>query len=148
MLDALQMSLCDTQGQLFELSGKYGYASGPFVRSFMESGISRDMDKEFHHTQWAGKEYLLSRMKDEAADGLKPGEIFDPEVLFWMGYLYRFWHFYTGENSREIYRQASEKVMNVAYFPYHSLSLEMAVDRLKSTYQAKQKHRKTPTIKK
>lgn len=34
MLDAVQMSLCDTQGQLFELSGRYGYAGEPFIRSF------------------------------------------------------------------------------------------------------------------
>lgn len=54
-----------------------------------------------------------------------------------MGYLYRFWHFYTGENSREIYRQTPAGAMNVAYFPYHSLSPEMAVDRLKSTCRAK-----------
>lgn len=54
-----------------------------------------------------------------------------------MGYLYRFWHFYTGENSREIYRQTPAGAMNVAYLPYHSLSPEMAVDRLKSTCRAK-----------
>ena len=39
MLDSLQLSLCDTQGQLFELSHKYGYASEPFVRGFMKSGM-------------------------------------------------------------------------------------------------------------
>lgn len=137
MLDSLQLSLCDTQGQLFELSGKYGYASEPFVRGFMESDVSKDMDKAFHHTQWAGKEYILSRMKDEDVGDFTKGEIFDSEALFWMGYLYRFWHFYTGESSREIYRQAPARAMNVAFLPYHSLSPEMAVDRLKSTYQAK-----------
>ena len=137
MLDSLQLSLCDTQGQLFELSGKYGYASKPFVRGFMESDVSKDMDKAFHHTQWAGKEYILSRMKDEVQQELKQGATFDPEALFWMGYLYRFWHFYTGESSKEIYRQAPARAMNVAFLPYHSLRPEMAVDRLKSTYQAK-----------
>ena len=98
----------------------------------MTSAVAADMDKEFHHIQWAGKAYILSRMEDELADQLiKDGEIFDKEALYWMGYIYRYWHFYTGENSREIYKQAPAKTMNVVYLMYHTMSPEMAIDRLK-----------------
>lgn len=132
MLNSLQMTLCDTQGQLFELAAERGYASEAFVKAYMTSAVAADMDKEFQHIQWAGKAYILSRMEDELADHLiKGGEIYDKEALYWMGYTYRYWHFYTGENSREIYKQAPAKTMNVVYLMYHTMSPEMAIDRLK-----------------
>ena len=132
MLNSLQMTLCDTQGQLFELAAERGYASETFIKAYMTSAVAADMDKEFHHIQWAGKAYILSRMEDELADQLiKGGEIYDKEALYWMGYIYRYWHFYTGENSREIHKQAPAKTMNVVYLMYHTMSPEMAIDRLK-----------------
>ena len=139
MLNALQMALCDTQGELFELAAERGYASETFIKAYMTSAVAADMDKEFHHIQWAGKAYILSRMEDELADQLiKDGEIFDKEALYWMGYIYRYWHFYTGENSREIYKQAPAKTMNVVYLMYHTMSPEMAIDRLREAYEKNQ----------
>ena len=133
------MALCDTQGQLFELAAERGYASEAFVKAYMTSAVAADMDKEFHHIQWAGKAYILSRMEDEFADQLvKVGEIYDKEALYWMGYIYRYWHFYTGENSREIYKQAPAKTMNVVYLMYHTMSPEMAIDRLRESYEKNQ----------
>ena len=139
MLNSLQMALCDTQGQLFELAAERGYASETFIKAYMTSAVAADMDKEFHHIQWAGKDYILSRMEDEFADQLvKVGEIYDKEALYWMGYIYRYWHFYTDENSREIYKQAPAKTMNVVYLIYHTMSPEMAIDRLREAYEKNQ----------
>lgn len=139
MLNSLQMALCDTQGQLFELAAERGYASETFIKEYMTSAVAADMDKEFHHIQWAGKAYILSRMEDEFADQLvKVGEIYDKEALYWMGYIYRYWHFYTDENSREIYKQAPAKTMNVVYLMYHTMSPEMAIDRLREAYEKNQ----------
>ena len=133
------MALCDTQGQLFELAAERGYASEAFVKAYMTSAVAADMDKEFHHIQWAGKAYILSRMEDELSDQLiKDGEIYDKEALYWMGYIYRYWHFYTGESSREIYKQAPAKTMNVVYLMYHTMSPEMAIDRLREAYEKNQ----------
>lgn len=132
------MALCDTQGQLFELAAERGYASETFIKAYMTSSVAADMDKEFHHIQWAGKAYILSRMEDELADQLvKGGVVYDREVLYWMGYIYRYWHFYTGESSREIYKQASAKTMNTVYLMYHTMSPEMAIDRLKEACEEK-----------
>ena len=138
MCKSLQLTLCDTQGQLFELAAERGYSSEAFIKAFMTSQVSADMDKEFHHVQWAGKAYILSRMEDELAEGLtKGGEIYDKETLYWAGYIYRYWNFYTGESSREIYKQAPAKTMKVVYLMYHTMSPEMAIDRLKEVYEEK-----------
>lgn len=136
----LQLALCDMQGQLFEMSKAAGYDSESFIKAFMQSDIAKDLDSDFNHLQWAGKEYILDRIKDELYDKLIiGGEQYDKETLYWTGYLYRFWHFYTSEASKEIYKQAPAKTMRITFLPYHTLSVEMAVDRLKESYKEKNK---------
>ena len=143
MSKSLQLALCDTQGQLFELAAESGYSSETFIKAFMTSQVAADMDKDFHHVQWARKAYILSRMEDELADQLtKDAEIYDKETLYWAGYIYRYWNFYNGESSREIYKQAPTKTMKVVYLMYHTMSPEMAIDRLKESYEAIDKAKK------
>lgn len=138
MNKSLQLTLCDTQGKLFELSGKRGYDSESFIKTFMTTDISKDMDKDFHHVQWAGKEYIMSRMEDENSDAIDSnGFVFDNETLYWIGYIYRYWNIYTGESSKEIYKQAPAKTMQTVYLMYHTMSPELAIDRLKESYNEK-----------
>lgn len=141
MTQSLKLALADMQGQLFELSREKGLDSEKFIKAFMLSDIAADLDSEFNHMQWAGKEYIMERILDELKDDLmKGGVIFDNERLYWTGYTYRSWHYYTGESSKEIYKQASAKTMQVNYLNFHTMSVEMAIDRLKELY--KDKHKK------
>lgn len=138
MNKSLQLTLCDTQGKLFELSGERGYDSEAFIKAFMTTDISKDMDKDFHHVQWAGKEYIMSRMEDENPDAIDSnGIVFDNETLYWTGYIYRYWNIYTGESSKDIYKQAPVKTMQTVYLMYHTMSPELAIDRLKESYNKK-----------
>ena len=138
MNKSLQLTLCDTQGKLFELSGERGYDSETFIKAFMTTDISKDMDKDFHHVQWAGKEYIMSRMEDENSAAISSsGIVFDNETLYWTGYIYRYWNIYTGESSKEIYKQAPAKTMQTVYLMYHTMSPELAIDRLKESYNVK-----------
>ena len=138
MNKSLQLTLCDTQGKLFELSGERGYDSETFIKAFMTTDISKDMDKDFHHVQWAGKEYIMSRMEDENSDVISGnGIVFDNETLYWTGYIYRYWNIYTGESSKDIYKQAPAKTMQTVYLMYHTMSPELAIDRLKESYNEK-----------
>ena len=141
MTQSLKLALSDMQGQLFELSKEKGYDSEKFIKAFMLSDVALDLDSDFNHLQWAGKEYIMERIQDELkAELIKGGEQFDREQLYWTGYVYRSWHFYTGESSKEIYKQAPAATMRITYFSYHTLSVEMAIDRLKESY--KEKHKK------
>ena len=127
------------QAQLFVESQEEGYASESFIKAFMNSDVAKDLDMPFHHMQWAGTHYLMSRMEDEHADELTQGECYDTETLYWAGYLYRYWHIYTGESSRVIYKQAPAKTLRIVYLMYHTMSPEMAIDRLKESYLEKRK---------
>lgn len=70
---------------------------------------------------------------------VKDTPIYEKYAHFADDYLYRYWHIYTRERSREIYKQASAKTMRVVYLMYHTMSPEMAIDRLKESYLEKHK---------
>ena len=134
MSKALELALCDTQGKLFELSARRGYNSEAFMKAYMNSSVAADMDLEFHHVQWAGKEYVLARLEEECGDKLPTGgTILDEDTLYWIGYLYRYWNLYNQESSRAIYKQAPYKIMSVVYLMYHTMSPELAIERLKES---------------
>ncbi|MBR6825819.1 MAG: hypothetical protein IKM59_04650, partial [Oscillospiraceae bacterium] len=84
-MDPIQFKLCDIQGRLFELSGKRGLSSGVFIKHFMTSETAKALDSTYNRMQWAGEEYLLEEVTEEAATVLSSnGEVFSPDVLFWI----------------------------------------------------------------
>lgn len=140
MLDVFELTLCDMQGKLFEMSATEGFSSESFIKTFMLSDTAADLDKVFNHMQWAGQGYIIDRLKEQNASTLaKNGDLYDNETLYWSGYLYRYWHFYAGESSKEIYKQAPASLMRSMYLMYHTMSPEMAIDRLKESYARKHK---------
>lgn len=130
----LQLKMCDIQGRLFELSGANGYDSVTFIKAFMTGDIAKGLDSKFNCMQWAGEEYLLAELAD-TAELTKGGAVYDKEVLYWAGYLYRFWHFATGEDSKEIYRQAPAETMSRNWLIFRTLAPEVAIEDLKEIYR-------------
>ena len=133
-MNELQLKMCDIQGRLFELSGTKGYDSAPFIKAFMTSEVAKGLDSKFNRLQWAGEEYLLAEIADNA-ELTTSGSVYDKEVLYWAGYLYRFWHFNTGEDSKEIYKQAPAETMSRNWLIFHTLAPEVAIEDLKEIYR-------------
>ena len=133
-MNEFELKLCDIQGRLFELSGEKGYDSVAFIKAFMTGEVAKGLDSTFNRLQWAGEEYLLEEIVETAA--LTPGgTVYDKEVLYWTGYLYRFWHFTRGESSKDIYRQAPAETMSRNWLIFHTLAPEAAVEDLKEIYR-------------
>lgn len=130
-LDTQQFGLCDIQGRLFELALGKGYDCKEFIEKFMESRAAASLDDVYDRLQWAGEEYILEELEDEARGLKKAGTKYDREVMYWTGYTYRYWHYYTGESSKEIYDIADAERMALVYMGYHTLDVTMAIDRLK-----------------
>ena len=137
-MDELQLKLCDIQGRLFELSADKNYNSAAFIKSFMRSDTAKALDSTYNRMQWAGEEYLLEEVADVAGEKLsEEGEVFSKDVLYWIGYIYRYWHYYTGENSSKIYKQAPVKTMKRNYMMFHTMSPELAIEDLKEIHNQK-----------
>ena len=137
-MDELQLKLCDIQGRLFELSADRNYNSAAFIKSFMRSDTAKALDSTYNRMQWAGEEYLLEEVADVAGEKLsEEGEVFSKDVLYWIGYIYRYWHYYTGENSSKIYKQAPVKTMKRNYMMFHTMDPELAIEDLKEIHNQK-----------
>ena len=137
-MNAFEFKLCDVQGRLFELFSETKYDAESLVEAFMNGDVARNLDSDYNRMQWAGEEYLLEELIASSEDKLSPKkENVTKSVLFWMGYVYRYWHFYTGEKSAKIYKQAPFETMNVNYLMFHTMDTEMAIDDLKEIRKTK-----------
>lgn len=134
-MDTLQLKMCDIQGRLFELSLRFRLDSKMFISSFMKSEVARQLDSTYNRMQWAGEEYLLEELRAEVPTLRESTDLYDKEMMYWIGYLYRCWNIQTGESSKEIYHQANEKTMRTNYLMFHTMSPEMAIEDLKEIYR-------------
>lgn len=135
-MNELELKLCDIQGRLFELSADKKLDSAAFVKTFMLSQTAKELDSKYNRMQWAGEEYLLEEIISDAGDILTTnGEIFPKDVLYWIGYIYRYWHYYTDEDSAKIYKQAPVETMMRNYLIFHTMAPEVAIEDLKEIHQ-------------
>ena len=131
-LGVFQLGQCELQAGLFESLDRRNVDAKAFIRAFMNSEVAAGLDSPYDRMQWAGEEYLFQEVMDSAGlhvDSNCPR--YDTEALFYAGWIYRYWHFKTGESSKEIYRQADENRILQAY-GLHTESNDMAVDDLRS----------------
>ena len=137
-MDELQLKLCDIQGRLFELSGEKKLPSAAFIKAFMTSETAKELDSRYNRMQWMGEEYLLEEIISSAGDILSDtGEVYQKEVLYWIGYIYRYWHYYTGESSARIIRQAPAATMKRNYMMFHTMDPVLAIENLKEIHNQK-----------
>ena len=138
-MNELQLKLCDIQGRLFELSAEKEYNSAAFVKAFMTSDTAKELDSKYNRMQWAGEEYLLEEVATAAGNVLtSDGEIFSKDILYWIGYIYRYWHYYSGEDSAKIYKQAPVEIMKRNYMIFHTMDPVLAIEDLKEIHNQKQ----------
>ena len=131
-MTSIELQLCDIQGRLFKLTVRRGIGSAEFIKVFMKSATAKALDSTYNRMQWAGEEYLLEEVVDEAGDGFeKLGEVYAEEQIYWIGYIYRYWHYVTGESSKEIYKQAPVKTMKQNYARLYMRTPEEVIEVLK-----------------
>jgi len=130
-VDKISIKICDIQGRLFELSSKQGYDSEKFASFFMGSEVAKLLDSPYNRMQWAGEEYLLEELIAESDGAIQCSDKpVSSEMMYWIGYIYRYWHCYKDEPSKKIYRQAGFKTMKRNYLMFHTMDPELAIDDL------------------
>lgn len=56
--------------------------------------------------------------------------MFDIEIMYWTGYVYRYWHYYKNVSSKEIYEISDANMMKESWLGFHTFDVEMAIDDL------------------
>lgn len=128
-LSQFERQLCTVQGKMFELSAKKNLSSKEFIDFYMQSKTAGYFDLPYDRTQWMGEENLLYDVLEENSN-LKAGDVYNSESLFWIGYIYRYWHFLTNQCSSEISRKCNAEMMNTLYPAYHTLDCTQAITRI------------------
>ncbi len=137
-MNELDLKLCDIQGRLFELSVTKELSSEHFITAFMTSDTAKHLDSRYNKLQWMGEAYLLeeiiSNISQEKTDD---GEVFSKDVLYWIGYIYRYWHYLTGDDSKSIIKIAPVKTMKRNYMMFHTMDPKLAIEKLIEINQKK-----------
>ena len=137
MLDSFQLQQCEQQARLFESLDRRNVDAKPFIRADRNSKAVEGLDADFDRMQWAGEQYIFEEVMEEA--GLKSDPNcarYNIEALFYAGWIYRYWHYMTGESSKEIFRQADEDEILGSY-GLHIEANELAVEDLKAAAKRK-----------
>jgi len=126
------LKLCDVQGRLFVLSATNGYGGEKFVKSFMKSETAKELDSSYNCKQCFGEEYLFDEVIERVGNIINERDkIYSSDCVYWIGYIYRYWHYMTGESSKEIYKHASAKVMKQNYARLHMMTPKEVIEVLK-----------------
>lgn len=103
----------------------------------MNSRTAAALDDIYDRLQWSGEEYILEELDEEVSGLKKAGTAYPVEVMYWAGYIYRYWHYYTTQSSQEIYKIADAETIAECWLGLHTFDVEMAIDDLKEIYKQK-----------
>lgn len=104
----------------------------------MNSRAALALDDVYDRLQWAGEEYILEEIEEEAGGLKKAGIVYDREIMYWTGYVYRYWYYYANITSRDIYKIANAQLMHDSWLGFHTLDVEMSIDNLVEIHSQKQ----------
>lgn len=128
-MTSLQDQLCDELGVVFEMASDAGFDSELFIRAFMTGKTAERLDNKWHQINYCGELHTFENFERDNP-GFPEGVAWKRDIMHWIGYIYRCWHFMTGEASREIVEIAPPTVMADNYHYLHTLDPEWAVERL------------------
>lgn len=123
--DIIGLHLAEDQGNLFvESLSKYKGSSPIFIRRFMYSKEVAIIDRWniFDSAQ------ILSELEKKS---LSYGtQKYDEDVIYWIGYIYRYFAYVYEIPSKRIYQIINADEMNKIYKVYHTMDPKFAIDRI------------------
>ena len=123
--------LCTIQAKLFEQSVlDLEMSSEVFVRRYMNSKVAKELDSlAFLEDTKTIKDILISL--DEEYGPTNYGSVkYHRDVMYWCGYLYRYFSYCYDISSKQAYKMLPFKYVASTFKSYHTLSLSQAIERL------------------
>lgn len=130
--DKVDIHYCNMCSRLFVLANERGYDSIKFIERLMKSDIATHLFDNEDSSIWIGETYVMGVVDDELH--FVQGDTIDNDIMEWIGYLFKYWSYLTGELPSDIMEQAPVQTLIDSYTGLHCLSCEMAVEDLKELY--------------
>lgn len=130
-MDSDGILLCELQGATFELSlEKVETSSLIFIRRFMNSDVVKLFDNGSILQTNLQPQDIIEYIEEEYHE-LKYGkEKYTNNEMYWIGYLYRYFSYTYELSSYRVYKMVKPKELRNLYLPYHTLSVEQAIERI------------------
>ena len=130
-MDSLGLKICSYPANLFEASLKYTDCSTKiFIRRFMNSELAQRMDKDAFVFDSIDVRDAIDEIEKQYGASSYGVEKFSQEEMHWIGYIYRYWAYISGQSSGQLYKKIKPDYLRKIYFPYHSLDPYQAIERI------------------
>ena len=127
--DALLMF--NMQAELFERSvDKVNTSSEVFVRRFMNSNVAREFDSGAILDDTKSIQAIFCEIEEEYGESDYGSIKYNKDVMYWCGYLYRYFSYLYELSSKQAYKYLPLKYVSSTYEAYHTLDVKQAIDRL------------------
>lgn len=130
-IDKDGLSLCAIQGNVFVSSLKYTDCSSEiFIRRFMLSQVVKEFDSSAILDDSLTELNVFQRIEDEFGKSDYGKKRYGKEVLYWIGYIYRYFAYTYELSSKYIYKIIKPKELNELYHVYHTFDPSIAIERI------------------
>ena len=123
--------LCKLLGDVFSASNsRYLCSSEIFIRRFMYSDTAKLFDSLAALDETLSIDDIFASLDEEYEETRYGINKYDPEALYWIGYMYMYGSYIYERTLKSIYRFIKPKELNSLYFAYHSLDCRQAWERI------------------
>ncbi|MBO4392793.1 MAG: hypothetical protein J5800_00465 [Spirochaetales bacterium] len=122
--------LSEFQGKLFEKSVELSCSSGIFLRRFLHSDLLKRMDTNNAASVSLDVSEGMRSIRMQFGDTDYGKEHFPGNVMFWMGYMYRFISYTRETSTGFIMKLFNYRQMRDVYYPFHTQDPEWCISRL------------------
>ena len=130
-MDKDGLLLCDLQGNTFELSLELTATSSEiFMRRFMYSKVAKTLDNESVLQMNTQPKDIIKRIEEEYKESKYGSVKYTKNEMYWIGYLYRYFSYTYELPSTRVYKIVKPKELRGLFLPYHTLSIEQAIERI------------------
>lgn len=128
-MNSEELLICKMQAKLFEQSYDEDKSSSlMFIRRFMNSNLAKRFDNKTIIYESSGN--LIEELNLEYNNSLYGKNKYTKNELYWIGYIYRYWVILKNITSIDVYKIIKPNELRDLYLGYHSLDVEMAIDRI------------------
>ena len=130
-LDRDGLSLCKIQGELFEKSiTNVTTSSSIFIRRFMNSMVAKEFDSKDFLNETTSINDIYRSLEEEFGKSEYGSIKFNSEVMFWIGYIYRYFSYTYNLSSKQVYKIIKPNELNELYYVYHTFDCANAIERV------------------
>lgn len=120
--------LSKMQANIFEQSSIDNIPSAYFVKVFANSIYAKMMDNLDFFNSSLSENDIYQNVKDNVK--MSRGTVYPDYVMHWVGYILRGWSYLYKVNTNSILKKIPLSSFVKAYYPYHSLDVTKAIERI------------------